>query len=312
LEEKVLKSRNRYRAILDNLQEGFYQTDREGKIIFVSQSALEIFGFTHRLEVLGTPIKNYFVNPDERDVIVNRVRDMGGKMFDYEVEVLNRNKEKLTISLNVQIIFDENNNFNGTQGTFRDITEFKRRMNEIIKLYHLVEESQNALVLMEMDGTIIYANKAALAVTHSPEWVTIQNHVIGRKIKSFISFDPPTTFQDVFETVGTTNKWLGPAYANCACAGVSRVPIDVMFSKIANGGGKFYIVASYYDVSEYRRLEEKIKEQSRMYEELSQIMQELVDEMTEVNKNHLQKMLKLEEAFQHSVNEFVSKTAKGG
>jgi len=81
-----------------------------------------------------------------------------------------------------------------------------------------------------------------------------------------------------------------------------------MFSKIANGNGKFYIVASYYDASQYRQLEEKIKEQSRMYEELSQIMQELVDEMSEVNKKSFAKIMKLEEAFQHSVNEFVSQT----
>jgi len=112
----------------------------------------------------------------------------------------------------------------------------------------------------------------------------------------------------VFETVDITNKWLGSAYASCACADVDRVPIDVMFSKIANGNGKFYIVASYYDASQYRQLEEKIKEQSRMYEELSQIMQELVDEMSEVNKKSFAKIMKLEEAFQHSVNEFVSQT----
>ncbi len=308
LEEKVLKSKNRYRAILDNLQEGFYQTDKDGNIIFASQSALEIFGFTNRSEVLGTSIKNYFVNPNEREAIINRTKNAGGRIFDYEVEVLNRNNEKFTISVNVQLIFDDNNNFNGTQGTFRDITEFKQRMNEIIRLYHLVEESQNALVLMETDGTIVYANKAMLAVARSPEWVTIQDYVIGKKIKSFISFDPPTTFQTVFEIVDTTNKWLGSAYASCACADIDRVPIDVMFSKITNGSGKVYIVASYYDASQYRQLEEKIKEQSRMYEELSQIMQELVDEMSEVNKKSFAKIMKLEEAFQHSVNEFVSQT----
>jgi len=108
-------------------------------------------------------------------------------------------------------------------------------MNEIIKLYHLVDGITKCIG-SHGNGWDNYICEQSITRCYSfSEWVTSKS-CIGRKIKSFISFDPPTTFQDVFETVGTTNKWLGPAYANCACAGVSRVPIDVMFSKIANGG----------------------------------------------------------------------------
>ncbi len=314
LEDKVRKSRNRYRAILDNLQEGFYQTDKDGCIIFVSQSALEMLGYSMRQEVLGTPIRDFFVEPENREILVSRLKRAGGKLYEQEVEILNNNNEALLISLNIQVILDESGNFNGTQGTFRDITEFKRRLNEIIKLYHVVEGSQNALVLMELDGTIIYANQASLTVARSPEWVTVEEHAIGKKIKHFISFDKNIDFSKVCESINKDGKWFGSAYAFCACNNKERIPIDVMFSKIKNGSNKYYIVASYYDVSEYRRLEEKIKEQSRLYEELSQSMQELVEQMNFVNKRSSEKILALEGAFKKSVEEFTTSPSptKGG
>jgi PAS domain-containing protein len=46
LEDKVLHSKLKYRAILDNLQDGFIQTDKDCKICFISISALEILGYT--------------------------------------------------------------------------------------------------------------------------------------------------------------------------------------------------------------------------------------------------------------------------
>ncbi len=314
LEEKVRKSRNRYRAILDNLQDGFYQTDKDGNIIFVSYSALEMLGYIDRNEIIGNPIRNHFLDPDSRDVLVSRLKLAGGKLYDQEVEILNKNGEVILISLNIQIVLDENREFNGTQGTFRDITEFKRRMNEIIKLYHIVEGSQNALVLMELDGTIIYANNASLTVARSPEWVTIEEYALGKKVKNFISFDDPINFTYVCETISKTGKWFGSAYAFCACNNKERIPIDVMFSKIQNGGGKHYIVASYYDVSEYRKLEEKIREQSRLYEELTEAMQELVEQMNSVNARSSEKITNLEEAFKKSVDNFIISPSpqKGG
>jgi len=121
------------------------------------------------------------LKPDTKDSLVSRLKLAGGKLYDQEVEILNKSGEVVLISLNIQVILDENGEYNGLQGTFRDITEFKRRMSEIIKLYHIVEGSQNALVLMELDGTIIYANNASLTVAHSPEWVTVEEYALGKK-----------------------------------------------------------------------------------------------------------------------------------
>jgi len=303
LEQEVLKSKLLYQGILENLYEGFYQTNKDGNLCFLSQSALDMLGYSDKSELIGTPIRDVFLDPNEHDEFLRRLKYAGGRLYDQELDILNKNKEVITVSFNSQAIYDKNGEFSGSQGTFRDITEFNQRMNEIIKLYHVVEGSQNALVVMELDGTITYANKATLKVARSPEWVTLEEHVIGRKIRSFISFDEPENLSNVWSVVEKTGMWFGPAYVFCACSNVERIPIDVMFSKIKNGDDKSYIVASYYDVSEYRRLENKIKEQSQMYEDLYEKMQDLVTRMNTLNQTKLKKLSGLEEAFEKSVHD---------
>jgi PAS domain S-box-containing protein len=303
LEENVMKSKLRYRAILDNLQEGFYQTDINGNICFVSQSALEILGYNNRNEVLGTPVRNVFLTPDERGVFIQRLKDAGGKFYEQELELVNKNGETVAISLNCQLVYDDNGNINGTQGTFRDITDSKVYLSEIKKLYQVVEGSQNALVVFEIDGTITYSNKALLKIAKSPEWVTIEGHAIGKKIKTFLSFDAPDTIAMVHEIAEKTGKWFGSAYLFCACSQQERVPIDLMISRITDEH-KIYYVASFYDTTERRALENKIKEQSRMYEELQKDMSILVEKMDEFNNLKFKKITHLEEAFARSVQDF--------
>ncbi len=304
LEEKVLKSKLRYRAILDNLHEGFYQTDLNGNVCFVSQSALEIMGYNNRQELLGKPVRNYFLKPEERGLFIQRLKDAGGKLYDQELELVNKNNETIIISLNYQFAYDNEGNITGTQGIFRDITESKMRMSEIIKLYQVVEGSQNAIVVFEIDGTITYSNKALLKIARSPDWVTLEEHAIGKKIKKFLSFDKPDTLISVYETAEKTGKWFGPAYLFCACSEHERIPINLMISKITDEENKIHYVASFYDTTERRALENKIKEQSRMYEELQNEMSVLVGKMNIFNDEKFAKLSYLEEAFERSVQDF--------
>lgn len=300
-EEKIIASENKYKAVLENLQEGFYQTNIQGEVIFVSQSAIDLLGFKDRKEVLFTPIRNYFANPIYRDDLFRRLKEVpGGKLYDQESFLINAKKEIITISLNCQLILDGDNNVVGTQGTFRDITESKKRLAEITKLYQVVEGSQNALVVIELDGTISYANNATIQIAKSPEWVTVKKQLIGKHVQTFLCF---VDYLKVFEIVMKDGKWFGEAYISCNCGIGEKVPVDVMLSKIGDNGST-YIVASFYDATERHVMEDKIREQSRMYEELQNDMSTLVMKMNTVNSSRHANISRLEEAFVKSVEDF--------
>ena len=304
LEEKLICSRMKYRAILDNLQDGFYQTDKDGTICFISNSALELLGFIDRKDIVGTFVGNYFLYPNGRAEFLERLHNAGGKLYDQEVYLVNRFKEVMIVSVNAQIIYDEDGSFAGSQGIIRNITDHKLRMSEITRLYNVVEGSQNGLVVIELDGVISYANQATLNIARSPESVTTDGHVIGKHIKTFMSLDPPNTIPGIWKILEKEDKWFGPAYVFCACSHCSRIPVDVMFSRIKDNENKSYVVASFYDTTEYRRMENKIREQSRMYEELQQEMNNLVSNMNVITEKRNKNLTILEAEFSKSLNDF--------
>ena len=293
LEEKLLKSKTKYKAILDTLHEGYFRTDSNGIVNFISQSGLELLGYYDRNEVLGQSIGEFLKNPNEREIFHQRLSDAGGRLYDQEIEIVNKNEEIMIISLNAQSILDELGHYCGAQGTFKDITEAKVRLAEVIKLYQVVEGSQTALMIIENDGTVSYANNAVLKVSNSPEWVNVQEHVVGRKAKAFLSVDDPLTLNEICRIVNQTGKWSGEAYMFCACSDKERVPIDVVFSKIEDNGNS-YIVASFYGISERIAMEKKIREQSRLYEDLSNEMNTLVTKMDQFNSKKLKNISSLE------------------
>jgi len=135
--------------------------------------------------------------------------------------------------------------------------------------------------------------------------VTIEEHAIGRKIKSFISFDN-CDISTICKIVEREGKWFGPAYLFCACSDHDRVPIDVMFSKIVDDEERSYIVASFTETSEIIALTRKVQEQSRMYEELEKHMINLVDKMNGLNKSKINDINKMKQEFSESVKEIQS------
>lgn len=304
LEDKLRASTKKYMGILDTLQDGFFRTDKDGNLVFVSQSALEILGYHNKDEVLHKHIREFLFEKEEREILLQRLRNAGGKIYDHEVELVNKNGDIVIISLNVQEVLDEaTGEYIGSQGTFRDVTATKEMMSEVIRLYQVVEGSQSALIIIELDGTISYANEAMLRIGRSPSNITIKDHVIGRKVKSFLSIEGEYNLADICHIVENEGKWFGPGYMFCACSDHDRIPIDVMFSKILGSDGRSYIVASFNDTSERRELNQKIQEQSRMYEELYSTMNTLVGRMDDLNKKKEESITQLEEEFKQSVEE---------
>ena len=311
LEKKIEKSKLKYRAILDNLQDGFIQVDRNGVICFVSVSALEILGYNHYKDLYGTPIKDLFLDFDECKNIHQKLKNAGGSLYEQETEVVNKNGDCLTISFNAQIAYDKDGKITGSNVVFKDMTESKRRLSEIIKLYQVAEGSQNALMIIENDGTISYANNSVLKIIKASEDMSVHEHVLGRKVKSFISFDDGTSMSSVCELVEETGKWFGEAYIYCDCTDCGRIPIDIMFSKIIDDEDKTYIVASFHDTSERRELEQKIKDQSHMYEELAAEMYELTQGLNKIKNEKAENISRLEAEVDKSIADLSIITGEG-
>jgi PAS domain S-box-containing protein len=76
------KSEEKYKAIFDNVQDVFYQTDLGGRVLEISPS-IKHFSEFNREEIIGNPVENLYYNPEDRGTLLQEILKTG-ELRDYE------------------------------------------------------------------------------------------------------------------------------------------------------------------------------------------------------------------------------------
>jgi PAS domain S-box-containing protein len=125
IREALMKSRQGYKELLENMNDGFIVDDISGRIVFANKKFLEVFGFEAG-EIEKIKIEDY-VAPGYREILRDRheCRLAGEKVLDtFEYEGLRKDGKKIWLEAHVNPIF-ENGIITGTQSIIRDISERK-------------------------------------------------------------------------------------------------------------------------------------------------------------------------------------------
>lgn len=154
-----------YRTLIQTAQEAITLADPEEKIKFANPACGELLGYEPE-ELLGRSILE-FVPPEE----VKRVTEQTslrkkGETSRYELTFINKNGEFRNVLVTAAPIYDAEGNFSASMGVLTDITERKRAeeaLREREELYRtLITTSQEAIVLVDAEDIILFANPAAL------------------------------------------------------------------------------------------------------------------------------------------------------
>jgi PAS domain S-box-containing protein len=124
IEDALRESENKYRKIFENIQDIFYQTDINGKIIEISPSIERYAGFS-RSELLGRPVTDVYVNPGLREDLIKQIHEYG-EVVDYELALQDKNSNTVYTSTNSHFLYDSEGNITGVEGSLRDVTERKK------------------------------------------------------------------------------------------------------------------------------------------------------------------------------------------
>ena len=122
-EAAIIESEKRYRDIFNTVQDVFYQTDLEGKIIDISPSIYRFLEFD-REEMLGQQVNETYFDKNDRDKLLGKI-STHGELKDYEIRLTTKSGEIKYASVNARLMFDEEGNISHINGALRDITERK-------------------------------------------------------------------------------------------------------------------------------------------------------------------------------------------
>jgi PAS domain S-box-containing protein len=137
-EELLRESEEKYKSIFDNVQDVFYQIDMEGIIQEISPS-IKLFGNYSRDEVINSNVADIYCNPGDRAILLSAIKTKG-EILDYEIRLKTKNGSVKYASINARLVLDSNGNPHHIDGTFRDITEKKEMLADLLKAIEDAEE----------------------------------------------------------------------------------------------------------------------------------------------------------------------------
>ena len=162
-EEALRESEERYRTILENIEDGYYEVDLHGDFTFFNDSLCRMLGYS-RDEMLGMGNQKYTDEENRKKLFqaFNEVYRTGKSTKGFGWEVFRKDGTKVFGEVSVSLIKDSKGQPIGFRGIARDITERKQAEEalqaEKQKFQTLSEQAPFGLMMINKDGAFEYIN----------------------------------------------------------------------------------------------------------------------------------------------------------
>ena len=187
LEDMLIESERRYRTVLEEMQDAYYETDLRGKLTFFSDVMAQWLGYSPQ-ELTGMDYRQY-VPEEERDKIFNtfnQVYRTGVPLRGFRATHITKDGRKVPVEYSVLPLRNEKGETIGFRGIVRDISERVRMEEELRKSEEryrtILEETDIGYYEVDLRGNLLFANDAYLRRLPAP-----RERIIGLNYRAFIS-----------------------------------------------------------------------------------------------------------------------------
>lgn len=142
-QKALAQSERKYRAIFENVQDVFFQTDYDGIVTEISPS-IERYSGNKPQDVIGKHVSEFYYNPDDRNVLMDVLKSTGN-VNDFEIRMKDVDGELVYVSVNAHTMFDEHRRVLGVEGSMRDISDRKQKEIELKNTMDIVGEQNTRL-----------------------------------------------------------------------------------------------------------------------------------------------------------------------
>jgi len=160
----MAESENRYKRIVENLNEGIWVIDRYNNIRFVNQALADMLGYSVE-DMLGRSVFD-FENNSNQNILKQQLADRKkGRSSVYEIEVLHKKGHAILIQVESAPFLDNQKMFDGVVEGIKDMTDIRNQQLKLKMLSSAVEQSGSMVLITNKDAKIEYANPKLCAVT---------------------------------------------------------------------------------------------------------------------------------------------------
>lgn len=132
MEERMRRSEERYRTIIEDIEDAYFEVDLKGQFTFVNDSLCKNLGYT-REELIGKDQRQYSGDDTVRELFMlfNKVYRTGEPVQAYSFELSRKDGSTGFCEISVSLIRNKQGKPVGFRGIARDITERKKNEEQI-------------------------------------------------------------------------------------------------------------------------------------------------------------------------------------
>jgi diguanylate cyclase (GGDEF)-like protein/PAS domain S-box-containing protein len=294
-EESLRKSEERYRTILEDIDEGYFEDDLAGNFTFVNDAECRYLGYS-REELIGMNYRQYCDEATAKKSydLFNNIYNTGKPIKRFPGQFISKDGTRHFNEVSASLIRDANGKPIGFRGISQDVTE-RKRAEEALRDAHWRLAS---IIEGTRVGTWEWNVKTGETVFNEV-WAQIIGYTLDDlapiSIKTWETFAHPDDMKQSAELLERHFAGELPNY-NCECRmkhkdGYWVWVLDRGRVITRTGDGKpLMMFGTHSDITERKRIEEELRKSEQRYRELS-----MIDELTQLyNSRHFYVQLKSE------------------
>jgi diguanylate cyclase (GGDEF)-like protein/PAS domain S-box-containing protein len=132
MEEQLRQSEEKYRTILQTIQEGYFEVDLAGNFTFFNDAMCRLYGYSKE-ELIGMNYRQYTDKETAKEVFqaFNKVYNTGEHSKGFDWQVIRKDEVERYIEASVSLRKDSSDKPIGFRGIIHDITERKQTEQQI-------------------------------------------------------------------------------------------------------------------------------------------------------------------------------------
>jgi PAS domain S-box-containing protein len=205
--EQLIHNDQKYRQIIERIQEGYFETDLEGRITLVNQALIQISGY-EREELIGAKFCDFTPPRTVRamEAAFGKVFKTGKDAKFKNYEIFHKDGHTLIIEFSAALIRDKNGSAIGFRGILRDVSSQVKAAEKEKHMQTQLQQAQKMEALGTLAGGLAHGfNNVLMAIQGNlsiirmnlPERHALQQHLErinqstekgGRLAKEILSF----------------------------------------------------------------------------------------------------------------------------
>ncbi len=274
LEERLKASEEKYRSLIESINDVIFSVDENGIITFINGRVEESTG-RRREEVIGTEFRKFIYAEDLPLVESNFLELMKGDMRINEFRVTHRDGRGIWVRASSRPVFIDGR-FSGVRGVMTDIN-LRKESEQMLKITQFaVDNMGDEVFFIGIDGKCYYVNNTATQVLGytREELLSMYFYEVDIDFR-------PKNWEERWDFL--KKKGSAVLYTRLKTRGGEIFPVEEIIRYLEYEGREFAVVFAR-DISERRKADSIIQKKNEELEAINEELRATIEELEATNE----------------------------